>query len=64
MKKILGAAVLAVAAVAIIKKVKGNKDQKAGSTRHLHTGAREEAYFKLERKASGKKKKQSLHKLA
>lgn len=63
MKKVLGAAVLAIAAVAIIKKVKSSKNQKDGPTRHLHTGAREEAYFKLERKASGKKKK-SLHKLA
>ena len=57
MKKVLAAAVLAVAAVAIIKKVRKSKNKKGDDSpfvRQLHTGAREEAYFARSKKGESK----------
>lgn len=56
MKKVVAAVALTVIAAAIIKKVRSSKKEEASEyTRHLHTGPREEAYFKLRKKSGGKR---------
>ena len=55
MNKVLAALALTIVSAAIIKKVRKAKKQKASEyTRHLHTGASEETYFKQGKKSAGK----------
>jgi hypothetical protein len=57
MKKVLAAVTLALVTAVIIKKVKSGKKRKPSKKyiHHLHTGAREEAYFKKGKKTGDKK---------
>ncbi len=55
MKKILGTIILSLITGAIVKALGGSKKPKTYSKTHRHTGAREEAYFKLEKKGSRKR---------
>ncbi len=57
MKKVIAALTLALVTAVIVKKVRSGKKRKATSKylHHLHTGAREEAYFKKNKKSGGKK---------